>query len=57
MIAEGDREGWNLYASLDNVRTVLEVAAQDASATDEAKRVIHYLGSRGFLEFRDLLER
>ena len=57
MIAEGDREGWNLYGSLDHVRRILEVALRHPSAADEAKRVIHYLGSRGFLEFQDLLER
>jgi len=57
MIAEADREGWNLYASRDHVRRILEVAMQHPDAADEAKRVIHYLGSRGFLEFRDLLKR
>jgi hypothetical protein len=57
MIAEGDREGWNLYASRDHVRRILEVALQNPTAGEEAKRIIHYLGSRGFLEFRNLLER
>lgn len=57
MIAEADREGWNLYASRDHVRRILEVAIGHPGAADEAKQVAHYLGSRGFLEFRDLLER
>jgi hypothetical protein len=57
MVAEGDREGWNLHAGRDHVRRILEVGLQHPSAADEAKRVIHYLGSRGFREFRDLLER
>lgn len=57
MIAEGDREGWNLYASRDHIRRILEVALQNPTAGEEAERIIHYLGSRGFLEFRNLLER
>lgn len=57
MIAEADREGWNLYASRDHVRRILEVAIGHPGAADTAEQVIHYLGSRGFLEFRDLLKR
>lgn len=57
MIAEADREGWNLYASRDHVRRILEVAMQHPDAADEAKQVVNYLGSSGFLEFRDLLQR
>lgn len=56
MIAKGDREGWNLYASRDHIRRILEVALQNPTAGTEAERIIHYLGSRGFLEFRNLLE-
>lgn len=55
-IAEGDREGWALYARRDHVRRILEVALQNPTARQEAERIIHYLGSRGFLEFRNLLE-
>ena len=55
MIAEGDRKGWTLYAGRDHVRRVLEVALRSPSARRETERVIHYLGSRGFLEFRNLL--
>ncbi len=56
MIAEGDHEGWTISRSRDHVRRILEVGLQHPSAADEAERVIHYLGSRGFLEFRNLLE-
>jgi len=55
MIAEGDRNGWLLYANRKSVRRILEVALQQPSASEEAKAVINYLGSRGFLEFKDLL--
>ncbi|MEW6724485.1 MAG: hypothetical protein AB1331_06145 [Bacillota bacterium] len=56
IIAEGDREGWNLSAGRDHVRRILEVALRNPTAGEEAERIIHYLGSRGFLEFRNLLE-
>lgn len=46
-----------LYLGLEYVRTILELALQHPDAKDEAKRMIHYLGSRGFLDFRDLLEQ
>lgn len=32
------------------------MALQSPAAREDAKRTIHYLGSRGFLEFRNLLE-
>lgn len=56
ILAEGDREGWKLYASRDHIRRILAVALRNPTAGKEAERIIHYLGSRGFLEFRDLLE-
>ena len=56
MIAEGDREGWSLYWRRDHIRRILKMALRHPSSADEAKRVIHYLGSRGFLEFRHLLK-
>lgn len=56
IIAEGDREGWNLSAARDHVRRILEVALRNPTAREEAERIIHYLGSRGFLEFQNLLE-
>lgn len=55
IIAEGDREGWNLSAGRDHIRRILEVALQNPTSGEEAERIIHYLGSRGFLEFRNLL--
>lgn len=57
MIAEGDREGWELDASRDHVGRILEVALLNPTSREEAERIINYLGSRGFLEFRNLLKR
>lgn len=56
MIAEDDRKGRHIYASRDNLREILSAALRHPTAADEARQVINYLGSRGFLEFRDLLE-
>lgn len=55
LIAEGDREGWEIYASRDHVRKILQLGLQDPNARREAERIINYLGSRGFLGFKDLL--
>lgn len=56
LIGEGDREGWGLYASRNHVRITLQQGLQDARSKQEAEKVIHYLGSRGFLDFKDLLK-
>ena len=56
VIAESNREGWEIYASRNRIRKILEQGLQNPDATQEAERVIHYLGSRGFLDFRDLLQ-
>jgi hypothetical protein len=56
-IAEGDREGWELAAGRNHIQVILKQALERPEARKEAERVIHYLGSRGFLDFRDLLER
>jgi hypothetical protein len=57
MMIEGDREGWSIHGWGDNPRTVLTTAlgSTDPLAHDEAQRVIHLLGSRGWYGYRDLL--
>jgi len=57
IIVERDRKRWTLYGKRDSVRDILELGLQDAGAADEAEQTIHHLGSRGFLDFRDLLEK
>ena len=57
MIVEADAEGWELYASRDYIRQILQLALEAPNARQEAERVIHYLGSRGFLGYKDLLRR
>jgi hypothetical protein len=55
-IAEGDRKGWCIYGNQDHIRQILQVGLQSPDASQEAEAAIHYLGSRGFLEYRDLLK-
>ncbi|MBC7185948.1 MAG: hypothetical protein H5U38_02830 [Calditrichaeota bacterium] len=57
LISKGDREGWNLYASRKHVRRILQLAMENPDAKEEAEGLIHYLGSRGFLDFKDLVSR
>ncbi len=55
VIVEGDREGWGIYGWREYARNILTVALQDVNAKQKAEDLIQYLGSRGYLEFRDLL--
>ncbi len=57
MMIEGDREGWAMHGWRDHPRTVLATALKstDKRAQEEAQRVIHLLGSRGWYGYRDLL--
>ncbi|HDD52504.1 MAG TPA: hypothetical protein ENF32_00330 [Thermosulfidibacter takaii] len=55
LMVEGDYEGWNIYTWREHLRKILGVALQNPSVREEAESVINYLGSRGYLEFRDLL--
>lgn len=55
LIAEGDKEGWDIMGNKDEIRKVIEIAMHEKSSVEEAEKFVHYLGSRGFFEFRDLL--
>ena len=54
LIAKGDREGWTIHGSRDEIKIILAKAIKTDAAPD-VENTVHYLGSRGFLEFRDLL--
>ncbi|MDH7482525.1 MAG: hypothetical protein QHH26_11225 [Armatimonadota bacterium] len=56
MIAEGDQNGWEIYVSRKDIRAILQAGLQDPIAEEESKKVINYLGSRGFIDFKDLLQ-
>ena len=50
-----DKDGWHVLGWKDSTRTVLEKTLANTTTQDEARSVIHLLGARGYLEFRDLL--
>jgi len=54
-IVEGDREGWIIDTGSEHIRHILKISLQCEDVKKEAKELVHYLGSRGFLEFKDLL--
>jgi hypothetical protein len=55
LIAEGDRQGWELDIGREHIWQILQWSLANPDAKEEAEKLIHYLGSRGFLEFKDLL--
>jgi hypothetical protein len=59
MITENDREGMRLLARdmRENARTILKngILNNDEKIRESAIDLVHRLGARGYLEFRDLL--
>lgn len=56
-LAKGDREGWEIHGWLKDAQTILRHALESkGEAAGLAEDLIHYLGSRGYLEFRTLLQ-
>jgi hypothetical protein len=56
-MVEGDPEGWSILAWSEEARGILQSALESSSAqaNEEATGLINYLGSRGYLDFRELL--
>jgi hypothetical protein len=56
-IVERDLDGWGIRTWREQARTIISfaLASVEESARQEAINLIHYLGSRGYPEFRDLL--
>lgn len=57
LMVEGDKKGWLLPGWLEHARTILAAALEsaDEAAQGRATELIHRLGARGYLQFRDLL--
>ena len=57
LLVESDKEGWRIHRSKKQAHTILKFAIQSTDKTIQqiAQNIIHSLGSRGYLEFRDLL--
>jgi len=56
-IVEKDRKGWKIYSNREHIRKILQEALKLPGVNQKAREFINYLGSRGFIEFKDLLER
>jgi hypothetical protein len=56
-IVERDRDGWGIGTWRQQARTIISfaLASVEETSRQEAINFIHYLGSRGYPEFRDLL--
>jgi hypothetical protein len=50
-----DKDGWHVLGWKDNARTILEATLSNPTTRDEARSIVHLLGAKGHLEFRDLL--
>lgn len=59
LMAAGDKEGWKIYGWREQAQTILAVALQspDPNIKSAAENVVHYFGTRGYLEFRSLLQK
>ena len=56
LMINGDVKGWRIYG-WSNIAKLILGATLQTSAAQDAERIINYLGSRGYLEFRDLLKK
>jgi len=57
IMVEGDKEGWGIIGWRDDARAAIAnaLASDDAKAHAAAEGLVNYLGTRGHLDFRDLL--
>jgi len=58
LLVRGDRNGWDIDMWRGHARIILASALQSSNkeASKTGENLIHYLGSLGYLEFRDLLK-
>lgn len=56
-MVETDKKGWGLHLWGESAKELLRqaIAAEDRGASKAARDLIHRLGARGFLEYRELL--
>jgi hypothetical protein len=54
-LVRGDKEGSVIDLNKQHIRKILQVAMEKDNIKEQARIMINYLGSRGFLYFRDLL--
>lgn len=56
-LIKGDKENWRIHGWRVHIRTILATALRgaDPDTRTAAENLVHYLGSRNYLQFRDLL--
>jgi len=56
-IAKGDKEGWGIYGWRNHARAILDAALAETNPETRtaAESLVHYLGSRGYFQFGELL--
>ncbi len=57
LIVEGDKDGWAVLSWREHARNLLggAIHSADQTARMRAINLVHYLGARGYSEFRDLI--
>lgn len=56
MIETIDGEPWKFYSWKDHVENILKIGLKSEATHDRASKLTHFVGSKGFLSFRKLLE-
>lgn len=56
-LIKGDKENWRIHGWRVHIRTILATALREADLETRtaAENLVHYLGSRGYFQFRNLL--
>jgi hypothetical protein len=54
-IVRVDEHRWNVLGGREQLFVILRAAMDDEHSSEEAKMLVHELGARGHIEFRDLL--
>jgi hypothetical protein len=59
LIVDSDTDPWEIYGWRDEAKQVLAIAIRsaDSQARDAAIELVHHLGAKGHLEFRDVLPK
>lgn len=55
-LIESDKQGWQILGWKESARSILETAMAVEGTREDAESVIHFLGAKGNMEFRDLLK-
>lgn len=58
LLCKGDKEGWKMHGWKEEAKIILiESLKAKGKTREKAENLIHYLGSRDWIEFGELLEK